>query len=331
MPVLTSRLSWIDLMRGLAVVGMLATHVMNAFLHPDYENKGWRHELSSYSGLVAPSFFWIAGYVQGVAIRRAHREQKPVGGFRRWHRLGIVLLIGYLLHLPLAYWLKGDCGAESWKSLLQVDALHCLAASLALLLSMGIAGVRWFEPLVVVAGVLAVFLAPLAGTWHTGFWFLDAWLNHDAGSLFPLFPWFGFAAAGCLASRWEPSWEWYVPLAALLMASGYVFEPSPWSYTHPSFFAERLGWVCLIAAAMHGMARWFAPQWLLLAGRESLFVYVSHLLILFSIPFTGKPLTEAIGHTLSPGQVVLLSVALAGVCLWLASLNERRKRRLLTK
>jgi predicted acyltransferase len=186
MPVLTSRLSWIDLMRGLAVVGMLVTHVMNAFLHPVYENTGWRHEFSSYSGLVAPSFFWIAGYVQGLAIRRAHREGKPVGGFRRWHRLGIVLLIGYLLHLPLAYWLKGDFGTGSWKSLLQVDALQCLAASLALLLSMGIAGVRWFEPLVVVAGGLAVFLAPLAGTSHTGFWFLDAWLNHDTGSLFPL-------------------------------------------------------------------------------------------------------------------------------------------------
>ncbi|RBP43650.1 uncharacterized protein DUF1624 [Roseimicrobium gellanilyticum] len=331
MPILTSRLSWIDWMRGLAVVGMLVTHVMNAFLHPDHEHAAWRHEFTSYSGLVAPSFFWIAGYVQGLAIRRAHREGRPVGGFRRWHRLGIILLIGYLLHLPLAHWLKGDFGAESWKTFLQVDALQCLAASLALLLAMGIAGVRWFDGLVLLTGAATVFIAPLAGSWSTGFWFVDAWLNHNTGSLFPLFPWFGFAAAGCLASRWEPSWKWYVPLAVALMAAGYVFEPTPWSYTHPTFFGERLGWVCLLAVAVHGVAGWFAPQWLLLAGRESLFVYVSHLLILFSIPFTGKPLQEAVGRTLSPWQVVLLSVALATVCLVLASLNERRKHRLLAR
>ncbi|HSJ02342.1 MAG TPA: heparan-alpha-glucosaminide N-acetyltransferase domain-containing protein, partial [Verrucomicrobium sp.] len=325
MPVLTSRLSWIDLMRGLAVVGMLATHAVNAFLHPDYENAAWRQEFQSYSGLVAPSFFWIAGYVQGLAIRRAHREGRQVAGMRRWQRLGIILLIGYLLHVPLGYWLKGDFGAESWKTFLQVDALQCLAASLAMLLGLGVTGARWFDGLVLMAGAAAVFLAPLAGTWGTGLLFVDAWLNYDTGSLFPLFPWFGFAAAGCLASRWEPSWKGYVPLAALLIAAGYVFEPISWSYAHPTFFGERLGWVCLIAAAVHGISRWLAPQWLLLAGRESLLVYVSHLLILFSIPFTGKTLVEALGPTLAPWQVILLSVALVVVCLWLAALNERRK------
>jgi hypothetical protein len=329
MPVLSSRLSWIDLMRGLAVVGMLATHVLNAFLHPDYEKAAWRHEFLSYSGLVAPSFFWIAGYVQGLAISRAHGEQRPVAGFRRWHRLGIILLIGYLLHLPLGHWLQGDFGAESWKTFLQVDALQCLAATLALLLGMGLAGARWFDWLVLVTGSVAVFIAPFAASWSTGFWLVDAWLNYDTGSLFPLFPWFGFGAAGCLASRWEPSWKWYIPLAGLLIAAGYVFEPTPWSYSHLTFFGERLGWVCLIAVGVFVMARWFAPQWLLLAGRESLFVYVSHLLILFSIPFTGKTLQQGIGPTLLPWQVALLFVALLVVCLVLAALNERRKRRVL--
>ena len=42
--------------------------------------------------------------------------------------------------------------------------------------------------------VLAVFAAPAAQHWQTGFLVVDAFLNHNTGSLFPLFPWFGFCA-----------------------------------------------------------------------------------------------------------------------------------------
>ena len=327
MPAPTSRLAWIDLMRGAAVVGMLATHVLNAFLHPAHQAAAWRQEFISYSGLVAPAFCWIAGYVQGLSIRKSHREGRPVGRLQRWRRLGMILFIGYLLHLPIPYWLAGDFGEESWRTFLQVDTLQCLAVSLGLLLAMGMSGPKWFDFLALGGGVLAVLIAPWADTWRTGLWLFDAWLGHSSGSLFPLFPWFAFCAAGSLASRWEPCWKWYLPLAAVLIASGYVFEPTPWSYAHPSFFAERLGWVGLIALAVHGVARWIAPGWLLLTGRESLFVYVAHLLILFSIPFTGKPLSISIGPTLPLPQAALMFAVLLVVCLGLAMLNERRKRR----
>ena len=83
----------------------------------------------------------------------------------------------------------------------------------------------------------------------------------------------------------------------------------------------------LIALAVHGLARWISPRWLLLAGRKSLFVYIAHVLILYSIPFTGKTLRDAIGSTLYLWQVVLLFSVLLFVCLGLAALNERRKRR----
>ncbi len=65
------RLIWIDLLRGLAVIGMIETHVINAVLDARFDGSRWLHELMSFDGLIAPMFLWIAGYAQGLAIQKA--------------------------------------------------------------------------------------------------------------------------------------------------------------------------------------------------------------------------------------------------------------------
>lgn len=322
-----SRLTWIDLLRGVAVVGMIETHVMNTVLSVEFDGAGWRHQLSFYNGLLAPAFLWIAGVVQGLAIRKARREGRPVVTAARLRRLGFVALLGYLLHVPWNFWLAGDFGAESWRIALQADVLQCMAVSLLLLLFAGLGRGGWFD--VVTLGIAAffVFAAPSAQQWHTGILFCDAFLNHATGSLFPLFPWVGFCAAGSLASRWEMSWKTLLPAAAVFIALGTVFEPGGYSYVHPSFFAERLGWLGLLIFGVWLFAQRFAPAWLQLAGRESLFIYVAHLLLLHSVPFQGTTLNLWIGRTLSLPVTALVFLAVLGICLALAWLNERRKLR----
>ena len=323
-----SRLAWIDLLRGLAVVGMVETHVLHTFLSPEHEAANWLHQLNFFNGLVAPAFLWIAGYVQGLAIRKAHREERPVTNWRRWQRLAVVALIGYLLHVPWSYWGAGDFGEGSWRIALQVDILQRMAVSLALLLCVGTLGKGWlFDGLLVVVALAGIFLAPLSEHWRTGLLFVDMFLVPGEGSLFPLLPWFSFSALGCLASRWEPAWKVYVPASLVLMVLGYYLEPQDWSKLHPAFFAARLGYLGMLVVLVHFISRWLAPRWLLLAGRESLLMYVAHLVLIFSFPLPRLPLSLLVGQSLQPPAAVAAFIAVLLVCLTLAWANERRKRR----
>lgn len=319
-----SRLNWLDVLRGLAVIGMVETHVVNTFLHDAYDDASWRGWLSFLNGLLAPMFLWIAGYVQGLSIRKTFSRPDKVPSLsllssKRLSRLLVIFSIGYFLHIPWHHWLAGKWDAESWRIFFQVDILQCLAVSL--LLIVGVASVlrNTFDFGMVTLLAISVLAAPLASQWHSGVLPLDAYLNHSSsGSLFPLFPWLGFAAAGALMSRWSPSCLIWIPIAILLMLSGDWLAPNTFSSIHPAFFMERLGWLIVIATGVFYLARVFSPFWLRLAGRESLFVYVAHLLILHAIPVAGSTPDRLWGKSLDLVSVLLAFFALLVTCLALA-------------
>jgi hypothetical protein len=306
---------------------MVETHVLNVFLDAQYEGSGWRGQLSFFNGLVAPAFLWIAGYIQGRSIRRSYEMGRAVAPAARWQRLGLVLGLGLFLHVPWHLWLAGDFGPESWRIFLQMDILPCLALSLALLLGLGCLRQPAFDAGTLALLVIFVFGAPLTSSWSSGFPVVDGLFNRGSGSLFPLFPWFGFCAAGSLASRWELKWPGLLAVAGVLLALGYVLEPAEFSSAHPAFFSERLGLLLLGVLGVQRMARYFAPAWLQLAGRESLLIYVSHLVLLHSVP-AGAGLTwdRYVGQTLSPFTSGFLFLAVLGFCLALAWEKERRKK-----
>jgi fucose 4-O-acetylase-like acetyltransferase len=79
-------------------------------------------------------------------------------------------------------------------------------------------------------------------------------------------------------------------------------------------------------AAMAGVVSRLTA-WLRLAGRESLLLYVAHLLLIHAIPMPRQPLQHLIGMTQPVWSVVLIFLALFAASLGLGWLNERRKAR----
>lgn len=325
MPTPVSRHLWIDLLRGIAVAGMIWTHSANTFLDASLQGTSVYHTMSFYHGLIAPIFFWVAGLMRGMSAARAG-QAKPYGPTIK--RLLLIWGVGYLLHVPWGPLLNGDFSAGVQRVLFQSDVLHCLALSCLILVTVEklLRDLLSRRVAVAVLGVLCVGVtASLAGA-ATGMQWLDAYLSKQHGSLFPLFPWFGFAAAGFLCgTAWAPSRK--LGVLAALMAFG---VPLLWGDQNvPLFFLERLGWVLLIAvlvACMPMRPRFWG--WLLLAGRESLLVYVAHLVMIHGLPLVrGKPLDHALGPTQAPLIVVALFLALLVASLCLAWANERRKVR----
>ena len=95
------RHSWLDAIRGLAVLGMIVTHTINTLLAPEWKTGEMFGRSVYVSGLVAPTFLWIAGYAHGLgSIRREGRGDRGWPA-RTLRRLVLVLGLGYLIHLPL--------------------------------------------------------------------------------------------------------------------------------------------------------------------------------------------------------------------------------------
>jgi len=207
------RVVWIDLFRGAAVLVMIETHVVNTFMATALRAEGWFTVLNYINGLVAPSFLFIAGFVQGMERRPRGLSDttpgpiatpKPINFARRALRLLGIGALGYALHFP---WF--ELGHGQWDAALrvgsQVDVLQCIAASLGALLfvtwlvqRLRLGDRLWWMATAILL-VFTVLVAPTAAICTNLPVPLLAWTNSSTGSWFPLFPWAGFVFAGALA------------------------------------------------------------------------------------------------------------------------------------
>ena len=329
-----SRELWVDALRGIAAVGMVWTHCANTFLKQELQETDWFDRLVFYHGLIAPTFFWVAGLMRG----RAQGKQSPIAPSVK--RLLSIMGLGYLLHTPWDSVVRLDFGHETWRTWLQMDVLQCLAVSGLVLLLVERTG-KLAVPLALL--LMAVFIGlrdPLIEL-QTGWVAIDAMLNRKSGSLFPLFPWVAFGLAGFVAGALRrkfdqngPWWLWQWALPGLVLAVG--MEALPGAYTTLTFFLQRLGWVLLLGGTLAGSWAWLecfigkvvlGP--LLLAGRRSLTAYVGHLVLIYSIPlWAGRPLAQVIGLSCDLPRVLVLFGLVLGVTLlvcWQLDLRTAKK------
>ena len=329
---------------------MIGVHTVNALLDPALRQGVLSAVVHFASGLVAPAFLLVAGFTfllgnapEGTG-RRTFRSRLP----RVLGRIGLIWLVGYLLHLP-AYTL-GDwrvrVGASGWQEFLGVDVLHCIGASLLMLLVLRLVvpGGRALLGAVVLAGSLAVLLA--RPVWQADLatrlplW-LSGYLAPFGTTLFPLLPWFGFVAAGAVLSLlWtrtraageEERFQRALLRTGLALAlPGLALLVLVRDHLHllvderpaPLFFLCRLGFVLLFVAAGLRACRGRAVLAPLIAwpARESLLFYVLHLKLLYHPLPGGRSLVELFGpHLGYPGCLAvagaLFLVTLVPAVLW---------------
>jgi uncharacterized membrane protein len=353
-----------DLLRGLAVVAMIGVHTVNALLDPALRQGALSAVVHFASGLVAPAFLLVAGFTfllgnapQGAG-RWAFRSRLP----RVLGRIGLIWLVGYLLHLPaytLSDW-RVRVGALQWQEFFGVDVLHCIGVGLLVLLVLRLVvpGGRALLGAVVLAGCLAVLLA--GPVWQAEsmarlpLW-LSGYLAPSGTTLFPLLPWFGFLAAGAaLSLLWtraraagqEERFQQVLLRTGLALAlPGLALLVLVRDHLHllvderPSviFFLCRLGFVLLLVAAGLRACRGRAALAPLIAwpAREALLFYVLHLKLLYHPLPGGRSLVELLGpHLGYPGCVAvagaLFLVTLVPAVLWhrLKSLHPQAGPRL---
>lgn len=354
-----SRLSWLDFFRGVAVLVMIETHVVNTFMASGLRESPWFPLLNFANGLVAPSFLFIAGFVQGMERRIA--PGKPINYRRRASRLVGIAALGYALHFPV-FELVQHRWADAFRVGTRFDVLQCLALSLGLLLGVTwlaekmeraarsggasregprldfwdlralrfrvsevLAGAVWWIVVVALA-ITVLIVAPLVPDWVGGPIPLRAMVNQTTGSFFPLLPWTGFVLLGALAGAWppRPMHERAAGMAGLAVLA-WACRGETFSAVGPSFFLERAGWVLVLATVFEWSARHPLPAPILFAGKRSLTLYATHLALITALVGLGVPVAVLpLSWTLLVVVgVVAASFSVTRVCVWFSDRKVR--------
>lgn len=315
-PSSTSRLAWIDWMRGLACVLMFQTHCYDSWLGGEARNSNFLMYSQLGGTLPAPLFLFLAGISFALVTDKLVRKNLSPAEITRTmaRRGGEVFAFGLLFRLQeyLIAW-----GWAPWSDLFRVDVLNMIGISMMLMALLCGAIVRmagaprsraWLIAGSGLTSALVSLLTPPLWTTSRPSWLpwpLESYVNgvHNLGSpqpwLFPIFPWTAFAFAGLAAgmilfSDWGKTHT--AKLLVLFSMAGATFvavsqwlDHSPvqlysvydYWHTSPNFLLLRVGILLAIALFSYAWCRW---GWgtrgfspLIQLGQTSLLVYWVHI------------------------------------------------------
>ena len=250
---------------------------------------------------------------------------------KRIRRLVFFLALGYFVHFPMGKFAHLQYATdERWRSFLVVDVLQNVALTLLLLqaLMWVTRTPRIFAVVCAWVAGLIVGLTPIVHgvdfEAYVPLW-LASYMNHQTGSLFPLFPWAGFtllgATFGVTAGPWATR-DHLQPLARGLFLTGatlaiaaglageyglFEYGVHDWWRASPLSFVQRFGSVLLLLSVVATIGHYVTRLTPPLQGlaEESLLVYAVHIALLY-----GSLWTVGLGPRLGPQPpgVVLLWV-----------------------
>ena len=342
---------FIDLYRSAVILLMLEGHVFRALLNSESQQSSLFIFHEFFHGLSAPAFLFGSGLTFIISTKKRwdeyHHWDPPLA--RRLRRFLFVILLGLALHLPYFSIRKIilDGTTADYLQLFQCDVLHCIGIGLLSLhaLIFFFKTESKFYGLVIATIVTICFLTPLV--WDVDFLrysppAFSQLLNNRYGSPFPLFPSVGFLFSGVIvsweflvAARQKREQEFMLRLAvagASLILGGILFDALPFKiypvynfwYTSPNYFFIRVGSLMLITSGFWYLAnRVHQPRnYLTIFGKESLFVYVLHLVFLYGTAVNPESnLQKIIGASLNLFQaggvfMIFTMVMLAAAMGW---------------
>ncbi|HET7442135.1 MAG TPA: heparan-alpha-glucosaminide N-acetyltransferase domain-containing protein [Terriglobales bacterium] len=312
----TSRLAYIDWMRGLACVLMFQTHCYDSWLGGDARKSSFLMWSQLGGTLPAPLFLFLAGISFALVTERLRQKgYQPNKVAQTTIRRGAEIFgLGLLFRLQefVIAW-----GWAPWSDLLRVDVLNIIGLSMmlmGLMCWMTAAAVQGGQKraysaaaAVLMALIIALLAPPLWTNWRPRWlpWPLESYVNgvHNLGQpqswLFPIFPWAGFAFAGLATgfliqgdtSRRRPGGTLTLlgagGVALILVARWFdqipqrMYSVYDFWRTSPNFFLIRVGILLAVMLGSYAWCRWGLGTRgfspLVQLGQTSLLVYWVHI------------------------------------------------------
>ncbi|MCV6631611.1 MAG: DUF1624 domain-containing protein [Flavobacteriaceae bacterium] len=346
----TNRLFFIDAMRAWAIIMMLEGHFIDGLLHDAFRVDGmFSYDIWKYfRGITAPAFFTVSGFIFTYLLIRKPQWEYRSKRIRKGIKRGLELLvIGYLLQTNFLGLLHG----EIYSYFYVVNVLHCIGLSLILISGVFLLLKHWealsLMPILFLSiGVVLFVFEP----WYEHFNFsglpilLENYFSKANGSVFTIFPWFGYTCIGAFLSivfhRFRFVKEFYgiaIPLF-LLLGMGLMFYSTPmfkwlayssgWELfgmvANNNYLFIRLGDVFLVFAVFILLRKWMQHPTLLKIGSSTLTIYIVHFILLYG-SFTGLGIYKYLYHSLYPWEVILGAILFVSITIWLSLKYEKYK------
>jgi uncharacterized membrane protein len=357
----SSRLAYVDWMRGLACVLMFQWHCYNSWLAPDSRNSSVYIWSQLGGTLPAPLFIFLAGISFALVTDRLREKGADHGAIAKTMILRGAEIYGFGLLFRVQEFGLGYPRAP-WTDLLRVDVLNILGLSMMLMgVVCWLSGTRELSQshnraivVALAAAALVALASPLVWTTLRPRWLpwpLESYINgvhtfdRPQPWLFPLFPWCAFSFVGLAvgfflfsdtAKRKESAVFagiggagvvacWLSTLfdkSAIRFYSSAIYD---YWHTSPNFFLMRCGILLAIVFLAYAWCRWgFAQKGfspIIQLGKTSLLVYWVHIEFVYG-RFSILPKGQC---STAKATVGLLAIFLA--MLVLSILRTRWKKR----
>ena len=297
----SSRLLYLDWVRGLAALIMLQGHVFHSFLRNDLRDGG-AYVLSQFVGGMPPAIFlFLTGVTLAFLMHSGERKGLPPAR-RVWtamRRAGYLFAVAYLFRLQL--WMLGQ-PESPWTDLLKVDVLNCMGMAILCLSLMAVLRTRARVRVGAMAGLAIAAASPVVTQFHPA-WLPDFLRHYVAPDYnhFSFFPWATFLAfgvsAGSLLRLLKPeqidrAMQWSALLGVAMIAAAYYFSGLPYSlYPKAEFWLDspaqiliKQGVILLVLPFAFLWTEYGAGEgwsWVRQLGTTSLLVYWVHIELVY--------------------------------------------------
>ena len=349
----TSRLIFIDIIRAFAICMMLEGHFIDGLLAPEYrdENNLFYATWHYIRGMTAPVFFTVSGFIFTYLLIKEQNPAKMGWNHVRVQkgvRRGInLIIIAYLLRANILNLFTPDYTDMNVR---RVDVLHCIGLSLLFLIAFYLLTYRRKNRLrmsIMLLGTtfVAFFFEPIYS--HLTYEYLPMalanYFTKENGSVFTIFPWFGYASLGGFMgflfykNRENPHLYrnmiiWYIFLGVILITFPYWMGKiadtlqihSLQLIAHGDYLIKRIGNVLLFFALFMILRHVITSPTLQKIGQNTLSIYVIHYIILYG-SFTGMGLYRYFHDQLTPWQAIIGAILFVIVTILITFLYMRKE------
>ena len=349
----TSRLIFIDIIRAFAICMMLEGHFIDGLLAPEYrdENNLFYATWHYIRGMTAPVFFTVSGFIFTYLLIKEQNPAKMGWNHVRVQkgvRRGInLIIIAYLLRANI---FNLFTPGYTDMNVRRVDVLHCIGLSLLFLIAFYLLTYRRKNRLrmsIMLLGTtfVAFFFEPIYS--HLTYEYLPMalanYFTKENGSVFTIFPWFGYASLGGFMgflfykNRENPHLYrnmviWYILLGVILITFPYWMGKiadtlqihSLQLIAHGDYLIKRIGNVLLFFALFMILRHVITSPTLQKIGQNTLSIYVIHYIILYG-SFTGMGLYHYFHDQLTPWQAIIGAILFVVVTILITFLYMRKE------
>lgn len=322
----------------LAMMMMIQGHTIYALASPEsYDISIFPWNIWHFlRGITAPVFLMISGAVHVFANKRNDDGTiSPITTKKRIKIAIILIFVGYLLVFPAQkIWDIFFLDPTEWYNFYKVNILQLFGVSLIIYLLIFVF-TRNHKQVGIISLILSMFFIFMTPVIHNSDWtflprFLSAYLSHEPGSLFPLFPFsaylfmggaFGAILKGIkIENRLKKILIWGIPTGIVFLAIGVGFEyfllPKYWqikgfyhvglTFTRMAMVFFGLPIVVLIYIYTKKLEKYY-----IIFGRRALFIYVAHLVLIYGcalFPGVGRGFPKEFSIEMAIGFAVIIEI-----------------------